>query len=358
MNEIVEQIQVDYRKLREHCNYSFIEVGDELKYLAEKGVIWILKDMEDITEFEEIIIDSYLDTYRANQIYDNLNDTFSLQTSFEPPAPSSQSSAPKVVSFQKTQNIKKKTLEVKDVQQFIGYKLAKNIEEKVIEICKSYPSYDANIVDQIERSAESIKRRIAMGEQMYIGEKFYHYSLSIGSAKETSTWLQVSLGQQYISQEQYDKLNNQVEQIVAILTRTLVNIKEREGKGMDLPSPYTPNVKNFKAYEQGLLLVEKIYEITKERAFWGDSDLVFNLRKYSTSTIANIAEAHQFYTPMTFRFFNDALKALNALDSLLDTTLSKGIISNESLEDIRQFRVSIRNILSKRMANISKKKAS
>ncbi|WP_077318160.1 four helix bundle protein [Virgibacillus proomii] len=358
MNEIVEQIQGWYRNERELSNYSMMDVGDKLKYLAEKGVIWVLNDMKDMTEIEKIVIESYLNEYRANQIYDNLDDTFSLQSSNEPPAPSSQSSAPKVVSFQKSQNIKKKTLEVKDVQQFIGYKLAKNIEEKVIEICKSYPSYDANIVDQIGRSAESIKRRIAMGEQMYIGEKFYQYSLSIGSAKETSTWLQVSLGQQYISQEQYDKLNNQVEQIVAILTRTLVNIKEKEGKGMDLPSPYTPNVKNFIAYEQALLLVEKIYEITRERAFWGERDLVFNLRKYSTSTIANIAEAHQFYTPMTFRFFNDALQALNALDSLLDTTLSKGIVSEESLEDIRQFRVSVRNILSKRMANISKKKAS
>lgn len=354
MNETVEQIQGWYRNERELFNYSIMDVDDKLKYLAEKGLIWILKGMEDISNLEKVGIESYLNQYRVNQIYDNLDGTFHLQPSSETSSKTTSQSSPKTVPLQKTV----KTLKVRDVKQFEGYKLAKDLEEKIIEICRTYPSYDANIVDQIGRSAESIKKRIAMGEQMYIGEKFYQYSMAIGSAKETASWLQVSLGQQYISQEQYGELDNLVTQIVSILTRTLANIKEKEGQGMDLPSPYTPNVKKFDAYNQALQLVERIYEITREQAFWREKSLVSNLRRYSTSCLANMAEGHQLSVPMMFRFFNDALQALDALDSLLETSVSKQIVTEESIADIRKLRESIRNILTKRLSNISKEKDS
>src|SRR5699024_5248057 len=258
MNEIVAQIQGWYRNERELSNYSIMDVDDKLKYLAEKGLIWILKGMEGISNLEKVGIESYLNQYRTNQIYDNLDGTIHLQPSSETSSRTTSQSSPKTVPLQKIV----KTLKVRDVKQFEGYKLAKDLEEKIIEICRTYPSYDANIVDQIGRSAESIKKRIAMGEQMYIGEKFYQYSMAIGSAKETASWLQVSLGQKYISQEQYHELDNLVTQIVSILTRTLVNIKNKEGQGMDLPSPYTPNVKKFDAYNQALQLVERVYEVT------------------------------------------------------------------------------------------------
>lgn len=354
MNEIVAQTQGWYRNEREMSNYSIMDTGNKLKYLAEKGLIWILKDMNDITEFEKIVIDSYLNKYRANQIHDNLDHYFYLKPSIESPKTKPQSPQ-KNVSLNKQ---KKNILEVRDVKQFAGYQKAKELEENIIEICKTYPAYDANIVDQIGRSAESVKRRIAMGEQMYIGEKFYQYSMAIGSAKETSTWLEVSLGQQYISKEQYGELDNLVTQIVSILTRTLANVKEKEGQGMDLPSPYTPNVKKFDAYNQALQLVERVYEVTREQAFWREKSLVSNLRRYSTSCLANMAEGHQLSVPMMFRFFNEALQALDALDSLLETSVSKQIVTEESIADIRKLRESIRNILTKRLSNISKEKDS
>lgn len=153
-------------------------------------------------------------------------------------------------------------------------------------------------------------------------------------------------------------MENQVTEIVKILTGNLVNIKRKKEQVMDLPSPYTPDVKNFDAYNQALLLVEKVYEITKEQLFCREGLLKNGLRKNATSCAANIAEAHQLYVPVTFHFFNNALQALNGLDSLLDTSLSKGIVSKKNLKDIKQLRVSIRNILSKRMANIRRKRVS
>ncbi|MGX9931506.1 four helix bundle protein [Virgibacillus salarius] len=355
MNKKVEEIQNWYRNERELSNYSIMDIGEKLKNLAEKGLIWVLKDLKDTTESERIVINYYLDKYRAVQIYDNLQHLFPIPLSNSQCAITPSKSSKKVTPLQNQQH----TLEVRDVKQFFGYKKAKELEVRIIELCKNFPSFEVNhIVNQIERSAESIKERIQIGEQIYIGEKFKQYSFAIGSAKETSAWLQMSLGQKYITQTQFEELDNMVDQVVGILTKTLTNVKEKEGKGLDLPNPYTPNVKNFGAYDNALLLVEMIYEVTRRREFWKEKDLVRKMRKQATSCVANIAEAHQLYIKKKFRFFNDSLKALRGLESSLETSVSKGITSKESLKEISELRISIRNVLSANMSNISSERAS
>ena len=361
MNKIVEQTQESYRKERERVSYSVFDIGAYLKKLAEKGLIWILKDLKDNSEIEEIAIEFYLNRYRENQIYDNLENTFYQQPSSEVSTTAPSQFPQKTGPVQKAKQMKKQQryLEVKDLKHFVGYNMAKELEEKIIDVCKNFPSFEIDhIVNQIERSAGSIKERIEMGEQIYVGEKYNQYSIAIGSAKETSAWLQMSLGQKYITQVQFDELDNLTTQLVRILTTRLSNIRKKEGKGMDLPSPYTANVKNFGAYNNALWLVEKIYGITRRPEFWKEKNLVKKMRKRATSCVANIAEAQQLYTPRQFRFFNDSLKALQGLESSLDTSLNKGIILKEDLKEIYELMNSIRNVLSKRMKNISDEKAS
>ncbi len=331
-----------------------MDIGDKLKNLAEKGLIWVLKDV-DITESEEIVVDYYLHKYRAVQIYDNLQHLFPIPPSNDECASTPSKSSKKVTPLQNQQH----TLEVRDVKQFNGYQKAKELEERIIELCKNFPSFEFDhIVNQIERSAESIKKRIQIGEQIYIREKFNQYSIAIGSAKETSAWLQVSLGQKYITKNQFEELDNMVNQVIGILTKNLSNIKEKEGKGLDLPSPYTPNVKNFGAYDNALMLVESIYKVTREKAFWKERYLMSKMRKQATSCVANIAEAHQLYIPKKFRFFNDSLKSLSGLESSLETSVSKGMISEQHLEKIDELKNSIRNVLTTKMSKISDEKAS
>jgi four helix bundle protein len=359
LNEVITHIQQKYRENRELNVYSIFDIEFSLKELAGRGLIWVLKDLKDISDAEKILINHYLIEYRANQIYDNLDQFLNMQTQKDHSAATSEKSTQSTTPAKEKQTKKQQHLEVRDVKQFIGYKKAKELEEKIIELCKSFPSYEKkHVIDQIHRSAKSIKERIAIGEQIYIGEKFNQYSMSIGSAKETSAWLQISLGQKYITQEQYDDLDYLVNQVVSILTKTLCRLKDNEGKGIDLPNPYTPNVKNFGAYKNALLLVERIYEITRQREYWREKDLLYGMRQCSTSCVANIAEAHQLYIPKKFRFFNDSLKALQGLGSLLETSLNKGIISKETLIEIDELRFSIRNVLTTKMSNISDEKAS
>lgn len=359
LNKVVEQTQDSYRKERERVLYSIFDIETYLENLAENGVIWTLKDMKDITTLEKVGIEYYLNQFQANQIYDNLTENFDIQTSNKQSIVNPLQNLPKN-NHEQEDKIKRKQphyLEVKDVKQFYGYKKAKELEEKIIDLCETFPSYENDhIIDQIERSASSIKERIEIGEQIYVGEKFKEYSTAIGSAKETSAWLQISLGQKYITQIQFDELDSLTTQVVRILTKSLSNIKGKEGKGMDLPIPYTPDVKKFGAYNNALLLVEKIYEITRRPEFWEEKSLVKKMRKHATSCVANIAEAHQLYIPKKFRFFNDSLKALKGLDSLLETSLIKGIISEKTFQEIDELRVSIRNVLSSTLANLSRVK--
>lgn len=358
MNGIVEKKQQEYREKRELSNYSIFDIETCLEEFAKRGIIWILKDLSDLSNAEKILIEHYLNEYRTNQVYDCIEEIINIQPSTEVPTAISTPSTHPSATTEKHIKKPRQILEIKDVKKFSGYKKAKELEDKIIQLCKNYPSYEVNIVDQVERSAESIKKAIAKGEQMYIGEKFNQYSIAIGSAKETTAWLQMSLGQRYISQKQYYDLDSQIVEIVKILTTNLVNVKESKGKGINLPAPYTPNVKNFNAYKQGLLLVEKVYDLTQRKGFWSERFLQGEIRKNATSCVANIAEAHQLYIPVQFRFFNNALQALEGLDSLIGTALSKGIVNKESLKDIFRLRLSVRNILTKRMANLSKKKAS
>lgn len=79
MNKIAEKIQHEYREMRYLSNYSIFDIESSLIRLAERGFVWVLKDMKDMSEFEKILIEHYLEKFRPNQIYDNLEDTFYLQ---------------------------------------------------------------------------------------------------------------------------------------------------------------------------------------------------------------------------------------------------------------------------------------
>ncbi|MFS0752630.1 four helix bundle protein [Oceanobacillus sp. 1P07AA] len=346
MNETVEQIQKWYRDEREKGEFNVIVIDEALKKLAENGLVWIVKDLKGNTDAEEIVINAYINKYRGRQIYDDLENVTFLPLE-----------SPDNILSNTNSSKNNSSLQIRDITRFNGYTKAQELEERIIEITKEFPSYETKqIVDQINRSAESIKKRIYMGEQSYVGVKFNQYSYAIGSAKETSAWLQISLDQGYITQKQHHELNNLITQVVCILTKSLSNIKENEGKGMDLPNVYTPNVNNFKAYTYSLILVRKVYELTNKREYWNKKRLVSSIREYSTSIAANIAESNQLYTSRKFQFFNNTIVALNGLESVLESSLSSGIILKKDFLEINKLRISVRNILTTTMGNMSGKK--
>lgn len=337
MNEVAYREQNNYRQKREEICYSIMDIEEYYKAIAKRGLIWILKDMQDLCEAERILIDYYLVQERENQIYDDLSlNQINLSTD---KTPESTNQLPLNKTFY-NKDIKtnlRPQIPVYDINQYDAYNLAGELEKQVFEICRTMPSFEKkHIIDQLERSVSSIRERIAKGEQQYVGEKFNQYSIAIGSAKETTAWLQICLGQTYITQIQFNLLDESITDIVSRLTRKLVNLKNEFGELHELPNPYTQDVKRYRAYNLALQLVEKIYKITNQRQFWSEKLLQIGMRQNATTVVANIAEANQLYVKKKFVFYNQALEGLMGLKSQLDSSFNKKLIKNQEVEDINQ----------------------
>lgn len=70
MNPMVIEVQSTYRQAREEANYSIIDIECMLKEFADKGILWMLPGMKDLTDAESILIKHYLYEKREFQFYD------------------------------------------------------------------------------------------------------------------------------------------------------------------------------------------------------------------------------------------------------------------------------------------------
>jgi four helix bundle protein len=249
-------------------------------------------------------------------------------------------------------------LEVKDVKRFSGFNLAKQLEGRINEILERFPYHERfHVVDQLRRCAESVPKNIEIAEQQYIKTKFNHFSISIGSCKETQAWLDVAKGQNYITTEVHHELDSQCKRIVSILTKTLSNIKNNQADSKDLPSPFSPDIRNFEVYQKSLELTKMVYAATSESTLRKAKGMYDQMRKVGCVP-ANIAEAQQLYIRRRFKFFNNALEVLNGLGSLLETARSRQLISEQSFTEMEELRISILNMILRTLTNLSRRKTS
>lgn len=99
----------------------------------------------------------------------------------------------------------------------------------IFELSKRFPKEETySLTDQIRCSSRSVSANIseAWGRRKY--EKSFVAKLtdSEGEARETQTWLQFSLACNYINEEQFDKLNNQYNEIIGMLV-VMMNQSEK-----------------------------------------------------------------------------------------------------------------------------------
>lgn len=88
-----------------------------------------------------------------------------------------------------------------------------DLAEKIYIITKSFPSEERyGLVSQMRRSSASIPTNIAEGSSRNSQKEFQYYlSISLGSAFELSTQLELSNRLKMISDDQKDELTKQVE---------------------------------------------------------------------------------------------------------------------------------------------------
>ncbi|MCO6470677.1 MAG: four helix bundle protein [Saprospiraceae bacterium] len=94
----------------------------------------------------------------------------------------------------------------------------------VFEISKSFPVEERySLTDQIRRSSRSVSGNIAEAWRKRRYEKSFVNKLndSEGEAAETQNWLDFAMACKYITQEDYNILNNKYEHIISMLVKMI-----------------------------------------------------------------------------------------------------------------------------------------
>ena len=108
----------------------------------------------------------------------------------------------------------------KNVSELNVYRQSFQIAMEIFELSKRFPKEEKySLTDQIRRASRSVCSNLAESwyKRRYIAAFINKITDSIQEAAETQTWLEFSLSCKYCTQEEYQKLNANYEQIIAQL---------------------------------------------------------------------------------------------------------------------------------------------
>lgn len=110
--------------------------------------------------------------------------------------------------------------EIKYFRDLDVYQKAFAAAMKIFEITKSFPKDELySLVDQIRRSSRSICSNLAEAWRKRKYKAVFSNKLTdaMQEASETQSWLEFCLACKYIEKADFDKLDNEYEQILAML---------------------------------------------------------------------------------------------------------------------------------------------
>jgi four helix bundle protein len=106
------------------------------------------------------------------------------------------------------------------------YRRAFDAAMQIFEVTKKFPSEERfSMVDQIRRSSRSVCANLAEGwrKRRYLAVFKNKITDSMQEASETQCWLEFCLACRYIKQDVFDKLDNEYEQLIAMLNSMEMN---------------------------------------------------------------------------------------------------------------------------------------
>ena len=106
------------------------------------------------------------------------------------------------------------------------YRRAFDAAMQIFEVTKKFPSEERfSMVDQIRRSSRSVCANLAEGwrKRRYLAVFKNKITDSMQEASETQCWLEFCLACRYINQDVFDKLDNEYEQLIAMLNSMEMN---------------------------------------------------------------------------------------------------------------------------------------
>jgi four helix bundle protein len=116
---------------------------------------------------------------------------------------------------------------IRDFKKLIIWQKANAIEQKIAIIAKGFPAFEKyNLVDQIIRCSRSIAANIAEGHtQTYIKKEITHINTALGSTGETQNHLTTAHQDNYITEDELNKLDTELIELKKMLFGYLKKLK-------------------------------------------------------------------------------------------------------------------------------------
>ena len=116
--------------------------------------------------------------------------------------------------------------QIKHFRDLEVYQRAFAAAMRIYEITKTFPGEEKySLVDQVRRASRSVCSNLAEGwrKRRYIAVFKNKISDSMQEASETQCWLDFSLACKYIEKNVFDELDNEYEEIIAMLNSMELN---------------------------------------------------------------------------------------------------------------------------------------
>ena len=122
-----------------------------------------------------------------------------------------------------------KNKDIKHFRDLLVYRRAFEAAMTIFQLTKEFPSEERySFVDQIRRASRSVCANISESwrKRKYIAVFKNKMTDSMQEASETQCWLEFCLACHYIEQEVFDQLDDEYEQIIAMLNSIERNAKK------------------------------------------------------------------------------------------------------------------------------------
>lgn len=116
---------------------------------------------------------------------------------------------------------------IKDFRTLSVYQKAMNLSKEVYRIIKQLPDIERfAMVSQMIRAVTSISSNLAEGQStLYKKKELTFISTAIGSCGEMRCWYDHCLNLSYITQEQFEKLDRDTEEVMKMLIGYIKKLK-------------------------------------------------------------------------------------------------------------------------------------
>lgn len=242
-------------------------------------------------------------------------------------------------------------LKIQNIEKLRALQLSIELVKKVGKIIQSLPFEEGHIKDQLKRASTSIIQSISKGEQIYVKNKFNHYSVAIGSAQETKSWLMTCMGKGLIPEGEFLTLESMIDSIIKMLNRILENLKNTY-TDVDLPSAMVQNAKTLPCFQLAQDLVKELHEIDHVNLGEWYSYIKDQLVIASSNIASHVSESEQIYPKKKFLSLNYSFQECNVVKTYLEL-IKEDIVEKEKYEELKEMIAEIQHLIYRELNQIN-----